>query len=239
MKKIAFYLFSSNALYTFIKRALALIEEKDPTALGLAVFVNKAKALFNNFDSALKRDMVDPLTVKVNDADQTRDNRYIGLKNYVNACRYRESEAWQQAAEQIGRAFERYGSELYRMSNAEESAAIRNLVNDLNTEPLLTACNTIEADPWISELIVAQESFTVLEQQRVSQTDKNTFTLRETRKPLVTALRSLLKMVELQQQATENAELDLLVEQLNNLISQSMTSVRMSHSLNEKEETAN
>ncbi|TAJ15675.1 hypothetical protein DMA11_00270 [Marinilabiliaceae bacterium JC017] len=239
MKKVAYYLFSHNGLFTFVKRLLAIVEEKDAATLGLAVFVDMVKRLFSNFDKALKRDMVDPFTVKVGEADQERDNRFLGFKNYVNACRYRKSEAWQQAAEQIGRAIERYGGDLYRMANAEESAAIRNLVSDLNTEPLLTACNTIEAGAWISELTEAQEAFSLLEQQRVSETEANYFTLGETRKPLVAGTRSLLKMIELQQQASNNAELNQLVEQLNNLISQSMASARISHTLNEKEETTN
>tara|TARA_R110001583_G_scaffold61148_1_gene181046 strand:+ start:7221 stop:7955 length:735 start_codon:yes stop_codon:yes gene_type:complete len=236
MKKISYYLFSNNALFTFIKGIISIVGKTTVAELGLKVFQDLTIAKFADFDLALKRDHVDPLTQKLNQADQNRDHRFIGFKSYIAACQYRKDAAWHEEAKKIDRVIHRYGGDLYRMANAEESAALDNLIGDLKTEPYSTAITTIEATNWLAEMESAQQDYKALGQQRVEQTDTNTNTIGDTRKPLINANKSLLSMIELQNQATANPALKDLIEQINNHIAKSMASARLSNSLNEKED---
>ncbi len=234
MHKIAFYLLSHKALYTFAKEVLAIINTAGIDLTAMSGFIDKVTVYFQDFDQALTRDYVDPYTVKVNDADSERDRRFLGFKNYVEACSYRKDDSWQEAAEMIGSVIERYGGDVYRLSLPEESAALTNMMADLQQEPYRSACNTIDAGDWLSELNTDQAYFESLVQQRNSQDTSNDKTLIATRKPLIKALRNLLKMIELQQQVEASDALNALVNHLNNLITSSMTSARLSRSLSDR-----
>jgi hypothetical protein len=200
----------------------------------MTVFIEKVSRAFHNFDLALTRDLVDPYTVKINAADRMRDLRFLGFKNYVEACSYRKQEGWQEAAVQIKAAIERYGNDLYRLSLPEETAALQNLMSDLEQEPLKAACDVIQLLPWIEELNLAQTHFEALRQQQNSQDHSVNKTLLETRKPLNRAVKNLLKMIELQQVVQESDAFNAMVNQIDNLIATSMSSARLSRSLSDR-----
>jgi hypothetical protein len=233
MHKIAYTILSNKALFTFVKEVIAIINAAGIDLTILTNFLIKTNACFQDYDTALFRDFVDPYTTKISEADRQRDQRFLGFKNYVEACSYRKDESWQQASKQILDAIERYGNDLYRYSLPEESAALRNLITDLQQEPLKSACTTIEMTSWLAEMSESQSEFESLVQQRNNQV-ANTKTLMETRKPLVKAVKNLLKMIELQQQIETNDAFKSMVNQLNNLISSSMASARISRSLSDK-----
>jgi len=235
MNKIAYSLFTHKALYTFAKEVLAVVKSAGVSSIvALITFIDKAEACFQDFDQALSRDYIDPFTVKINEADRQRDQRFLGFKNYIEACSYRKDDSWQEAAMRIKAVIERYGNDLYRYSFPEESAALQNMMSDLQSDPLKEACTILTAGAWLNELSESQGYFEGLMQERNSQSDVNDKTLMETRKPLVKALRNLLKMVELQQQVEDSDALTAAVNQLNNLIANSMSSARLSRSLSDR-----
>lgn len=238
MNKVSYYLFSHNALFTFIKDSISIVEKSLVEDLGLKVFLDIAKTKFQIYESTLQHDKVDPYTAKLNAADHERDDRFLGFKGYVSVCMYRKSEAVQVAAEEIDRAIRRYGGDLYRMANAEESAALDNLIMDLKAEPYSTHLATINAEEWFVEMEQDQQAYKTLVQEQVENSNGNSNSVIKARKPLVKANRSLMSMIELQQTAIENPAIDTLIDQLNNHISKSMANARLSHSLNENDDEA-
>lgn len=236
MKKISYYLFSHNALYTFIGGVSELVEKANLEELGLNVFLENTKKTCEKFEYALKRDLINPFTQKLIEADQRRDKRFLGFKGYVAVCKYHESEKWNLAAEQIELLIERYGNELYTMAVAEESAVLDNLTSDLGTAPYAEAISIIQAKIWMDAMVLANKEYKDLNLERNELNDPNTNTLGDTRKPAIYAVKSLLSMISLLNQATVNPALSTLVEQLDIHILKSMTSARLSYTLNEKEE---
>lgn len=236
MKNTSYYLFSHNALLTFIGGVIDLVEKTNTEELDFMVLLNNAKTTFSKFDSALKRDYVDPFTQVLIAADQKRDDRFIGFKAYLTACKYRKDESWHTASEELERLIDRYGNDLYKMSFAEESAALGNLISDLQTDPFKKAVQTIQAEDWQNEMIEEDQAYKTLSQEQNESSNTNTNTIGDSRKPAIRAIRSLLSMIDLQEQATGNPILRNLIEQLNNHISKSMSNARLSYSLNKKEE---
>lgn len=236
MKKTSCYLFSHNALYTFIGGVIELVEKANLEDLGVNVFLDNTKTTCGKFEYALKRDLVNPFTQLLIEADQRRDKRFLGFKAYVTTCGYHESEKWNVAAEKIELLIERYGSDLYKMALAEETAALNNLTSDLSTEPYAEAIRTIQGKEWVDVMVLANQDYKNLNLQRSETKEVNTNTIGDTRKPAVHAVTSLLSMISLLNEATANPDLATLVEQLNNYISKSMTSARLSNTLHEKEE---
>ncbi|MBS2213293.1 hypothetical protein KEM09_17900 [Carboxylicivirga mesophila] len=234
MHKIAYSLLSNKVLYTFAREVLAIIKTAGIDVTPFSSFVEKSESSLQEFDKALTRDDVNPFTIKINDADRERDLRFLGFKNYIEACAYRKEQSKQQAAHNIKAVIERYGNELYRLSYPEQTAAMQNLLTDLGKEPLKSDCAIVEATAWLDELNADQSHFESLVQQRNSQDTGNSKTLTETRKPLIIALKNLLMMIELQQQIQASDALNALVNHLNNLIDSSMTSARLSKSLSDR-----
>jgi hypothetical protein len=238
MKNISYYLFSHKAFFTFIGGVIDLIGTTKAEELGFKIFLENTKTEFGQFDSALKRNYIDPFTELLNMADQKRDDRFLGFKGYVGVCKYRKAESWNLAAEELERLIARYGNELYRMALAEESAALDNLIAELQTEPFTKAVSTIEAKGWMDDMVEAEIEYKALNQERSETNAQNTNTIGLTRKSTTRAVRSLLSMISLQEQSTGNPTLTDLIEQLNNHISKSMSNARLSHSLNNKEESS-
>ncbi|RUT79190.1 DUF6261 family protein [Ancylomarina longa] len=236
MKKVAYYVFSHKALYTFIGGVIALVEKVNTEELGLSVFVEKTKTEFEKFANAINREYTNPFTQLLIEADQHRDDRFIGLKSYIGACKYRKEEAYPGASEELERLIARVGTDLYKMPFAEESAALDTLIDELQSEQYAKAIRTIRAKEWIDQLVESQEVYKNLIQQRIELPNTNTDTIGDTRKPLIRANRSLLLMISLQEQASENPAITELIDQLNNHISKSMSSARLSNSSKNKEE---
>ncbi|WP_461643836.1 DUF6261 family protein [Labilibaculum euxinus] len=238
MNKVSYYLFSHNALFTFVKDSIGIIEESPAEDLGLKVFLDMVKARFQIYESVLQHDKVDPYTAKLNAADHERDDRFLGFKGYVSVCMYRKQEVVQMAAQEINRVIHRYGGDLYRMANAEESAALDNLIMDLKAEPYKIHIATIKAEEWFAEMEADQQAYKALVQEQVVQSNSSSHSVINARKPLVKACRSLLSMIELQQTASENPAISILIDQLNNHISKSVANARLSHSLTGNETEA-
>ncbi|MUP39177.1 DUF6261 family protein [Labilibaculum euxinus] len=236
MKNVSYYLFSHNALYTFIGGVIDLVKKVDSDELGVTVFLKNTESTCEKFEYALQRDLVNPFTQLLFEADQKRDNRFLGFKGYVAIGKYHESEAWNKAAAEIEVLIDRYGGDLYKMAVAEETAVLDNLISDLNAEPYATAIRTIQGKEWMDFMVLANQEYKDLSLQRSELNNTNTNTLGDSRKPAVNAVKSLLSMISLLNQATANPVLSTLIEQLDNHIAKSMASARLSYSLNEKEE---
>jgi len=233
MQKISYSLYSHSALRTFIKELLSLINSAAIDITTINVFVDKTNQKLQLFDNSLASGDADPFTTMVNDADRQRDLRFLAFKNYVEACSYRKDGDWQISATQIKLTIEKYGNDLYRFSLPEESAALNNLIAELEQEPLKTAVNTIEAHTWLAEIKQAQAVFDDLIQRQFNRDVIDDKSVQESRKPLVKSVRSLLRMVELQQELNACDALNALVSKINALISTSQSGARLSRSLSD------
>ena len=237
LKSISYYSLSANGLFTFTQSIFSLLSEKDLSSFGMTSFIDKAKKLFTNYESALRRDDVNPLTINVQHADEMRDLRFMALKEYFSACLYRESEEWNQAAEDLIRIIKRYGLNLHRYGMAEESAALSNMIEEMKSGPMNVHIKTIQAEDWLNELEASQHYFEEIRAQRVVETKTDTFTISKTRKPLIDSLRALLQMLDLQYIGTGNPDLGELISHINVLIDQTMISARLSQTHSEAVES--
>jgi len=238
MKKIAFYLFGNNALFTFIADLLTIIAgmELGDTRTSLTPFESKAKTCLDDFEDALQRDAANPKTIAVQKADQARDRSWVGFCKYIDACMYREEEEVRDSATLIEDRIQKYGSDLYRYSYADQTAGERNFIHDMKLEPLATATTMAEAGKWFAQVESTELAFEQAMEDKTSYIETNVKTIGGTRKPLIDATRFLLNMVELQHNGFGGRAMGALMAQVNNHIESSMASARISYANKEKEE---
>ncbi len=230
MKSISYYTFAHKGLSTFAKDILALIAQIDITTFGIQTFVDKVIISYNNHCKAQQRNKTNPLTVLINEADDNRDDCILALNRYLDSCKYDPDENIRASAKFIEDAIDRLGTNIYRMGQRVKSATILNIISESKQLQFEQATRIIDAAGKFSKLEDSQTAYDALIKQRASETDKNNFTLLETQKLLIDDLRSLIRIIDLQNQALENDELNNLTLQIDNLTSSDMASARISKS---------
>lgn len=232
MKRLSYYIVSHEELYTFTNTLLNLVAEHDLSATGIPAFVTPVQDSYNAFDKSLKRDYSNELTEQLAQADAVRDDRFIGLRMYVDAAAYRGLEGWEEAAARIRKIIDRYGTDLYAQGYATQSASVNNLLTDLQAEGAAADMALIEALPWADALQGAQTSFENLWEQRLSEEQEDVLPIIESRKALVNDLRNLMNMIELQGQIAQGEALPALISSIEQLVANTMATARANQTRN-------
>ena len=110
---------------------------------------------FDNFDAVLKTSQKNPVTEKINAADEERDKAWVGSNGYINAMLKHPDSEFAAIAKSANDIFEKYGNPT-RLSQTKETGVIHNLLEDLEG---LTSLSTIYFDPWYNWMKTTQEAF--------------------------------------------------------------------------------
>ncbi len=238
MNKISYYIISHHALSALVKSILAIIANYDISTFGMQKLVDRVTVKNDEFTMARQRDMVNPLTAKLSEADELRNAAIVALNSFVRSCLYDPDERMREAANLVYDAIKTFGGDMYYMGYIDKTGAIHNLVTKLVIEPLNTAVQNMGAVNKVSNLKTIQATFDGLMNERDSEMETNDYTLIETRKKLIIVLRPLISFMDIQSQLLESDELIEMAAQVDNLIGTTMFSARISqgHKDNDKKE---
>ncbi|MBI9064112.1 MAG: hypothetical protein JEZ14_19155 [Marinilabiliaceae bacterium] len=226
IESINFSLLSNELLFTLVQRCQSFYQEVDTEQLPLKLFCDKVDTHFQAFGKTFERENSSPYTALKAQKDSERDEAFIGLRNYVEAFTHRQNENCRQPATDVLRVIKRYGWSAWNVGYQKETAILNNLIEELQTK-YGVQIEALQATQWLEELKTAQQTFEAIKKESVSQaTDLPTLT--ETRPKLEEAMRSLLSMTELLNQADANETFEQLIPHLNALISQTMATAKAS-----------
>ena len=110
---------------------------------------------FDNFDAVLKTSQKNPVTEKINAADEERDKAWVGSNGYINAMLRHPDSEFAAIAKSADDIFEKYGNPT-KLSQTKETSVMHNLLEDLKG---LTSLSTIYFDPWYNWMKTTQEAF--------------------------------------------------------------------------------
>lgn len=225
INSINYSLLPSNEFYTFNLRVLEIFKGKDLNGTGIDVFVNRVKTASEPFGKAFERESKNPFTEKLALADSGRDEGFFGFRNYVEACSHRSKEGWHDAAVKILEVVRKHGWSAAHFGYKAETAAITSIVSECRTK-YEAELNLLSATDWLNELDAAQQAFETIMKESVVPSTDNGPTITETRPVLTEALKSLFSMIDLQYKATGKTLLVDYAKSINDLITQTMTSVK-------------
>lgn len=141
----------NNEHYQFISEVDSGIKKATPAALQLEPVYPSFISAFGALNSTLLVDLGSVKTEQITGLDITRDRTWSALNERVKASLLSPIEAEVIAAKAVKRVFDLYGS-VRNMAYNEESAAITNLVEDLEKNQNAAHCTTIGITSWVAAL---------------------------------------------------------------------------------------
>jgi hypothetical protein len=227
IKSLNFQLLSSNLLLTFVKYLLALVQRFNIAESPLKPFIDACQHTYTNFAQALEGDEKNPYTALVMEDDNLRDNMFLGFRTFVKSYIYHPDEAMAAAARKLMEVIRLYGYSAHRMGYKAETAALSRLIADIVAN-YMAEITLLGADAWFTLLQQAQDKFEGTRQAAINADAEVDLNLAETRPPMVESVRNLLSMLSLQVTVLNNQEMKSLVLELNENITNTMSTARAS-----------
>lgn len=125
----------------------------------------KFNEVFIKLDEELRVDQGSVLTEKLHVQDSLRDSTWSALNERIKATLMCPFDDEVEAAKRLKRVFDLYGN-IRKLSFNEETAAISNLVDDLEKTQNANFCTTIGITPWVNALKTENIEFKDLQNQR-------------------------------------------------------------------------
>lgn len=197
--------------------------------------VSAVKAVLANIISRInelfKTDPASALTDKLIALDAERDSYISGLTKICDGYRNSPDAAEQEAATLLYRNIEVYGGAevINDMGINAETATVTSLIGDWTDKPeLAAAVKTLGLSGWVTALETANENYRTTYDDRTSQTAAATTTdkVKGKRAEAINAWYGLRKKIEANRElATDTAEWDKVIGQINTLTGQYNTTL--------------
>lgn len=217
----------------FISDALSLVLQNDPTALNVQAEYDTLKASHDQLVILLNPELGNSLTEQLELQDQQRDQAITGIAALIKAYTYYFDPVLKAQATKLSFAVDKFGSGIARQSYQSETATIKSLISDLKSDAELTAAYTaLQLGTWIDELEQANNSFSSLYLQRVTDISNNPLeSVKEKRLAMSTEYYALRDMLTAYHTIHKGAApFSTTVNQLNELINQYNTLLANRHS---------
>lgn len=167
-----------------LRSTVDICEKHNPIALSIDSKVNAVKTIVTKLDDALIYEREKEFTKELEELDRYRDEAVTGLRYGFLMNTYHKSQSVKTAAQLLLNRIDSYGGSIARMNYESESAAIYNLINDLETEHTLKlALQKVGLQHWADHLKITNQKFRKLYSDRVEQESKHNKTSFTTIKP--------------------------------------------------------
>ena len=227
LKELSITYLSPSELLTTSERIDAIISE----ALSDQPFVTKISGVMktdlDNLQESMGKDKSSVYTEKLAGKDAERDAAFLALRDFAKANANRSDNQVSSAANLIIGRIKKHGWTLYSMGYSDQTAALNLLFEDLDAPDAVSAMQVIGADSWYADLKNAQAEFENTYKEKVSsEAQEDYLRLREAFTVLGRHLNVLLDTIGLLQELCETENIDTVVEQINEVITDVMTTAR-------------
>jgi hypothetical protein len=165
--------FNENIDGTFVKH--------NPDALGIGYLYNPYKIALNNETQALDFITKSEITVKITELDRDRDYTFRGFLDTIKGARNHFDPECVIAANLLYAIFNHYGN-IARKTLDDETAAINDLVRELDLPVNAQAVALLNLTAWRNKLVEENNRFASLMTERYVETaDRTPFRMRTTR----------------------------------------------------------
>ena len=139
---------------------LNVIKKYNPAALKVTEQYEKLKLRFEAIESSYKLPVKNALTKELQELDDLRDDAFTGMMYLVKGNSYSDDAEISSHAETLLEHVARFGSNIQQMNYQSETTALRNIVNDWNTVPELSAAITaLNLGLWKNRVATANNNF--------------------------------------------------------------------------------
>jgi hypothetical protein len=167
-----------------------------PDALGIVPQYATYKTAYDDEVSALDIVLKSDLTAKIEKQDGVRDSIFRGFVDAVKSDTRHFDPAKRESANKIDGLLKHYGNIAAR-SIDQETAAIDDLIRELQTGANAPSVQVLGLDDWLTQLQVENDTLKTLMQQRYAETaDRPAVRMKTTRKATDAAFRAILNQID-------------------------------------------
>lgn len=197
-----------------------IVAKHDPATMGVAEALQGLQNAHQDADSKFKQTRNSEVTADLVEKDELRDNDIICLRMWADAMtRYFDLQV-KSAAELVLRTIDNYGSTIYNMNYEEETATLRNLVNDFKTkQPLIDAIAKLSMADLVGNMEKNNQEFRQLYMDRLEErTYNNEISASEAVKIALNSYRVLVRTLESKAFLQPSEALNKSIAELNTLV---------------------
>lgn len=201
----------------FIQNSLIIINQHSPNKLRIKAQYNGLNKEFLQLEQAYKQESMSETGIKLVELDAQRDQAIICLRMISEGYVRHPKEALRSAGELVVDCINKYGTRLYSLNYSAETAALKNIVRDLQSIPTCAqAIKDMHLEEVVNEMKKANQEFEQVFIQRLEETSKEeTQSTRELVQSTSEAYRTLVKHIEAHSTLTPSAEYTLFINHLN------------------------
>lgn len=200
---------------------ITLVLQNDPAAMGVQPQFDALVAVAGEIETLFKTPLGSAITAELENFDLLRDNAIKGILSIVRGNTYSEDPVIKNHATVLDNHLALFGKDIAGDSYQSETSSIRNITEDWNTKPELTAAITaLGLDRWKTWLVAANNSFAEKYLARAVELGNDTTeTLKAKRQQANEAYYKLRDNIDARYTITEGAEpYKTVVASLNGLI---------------------
>ncbi|MGB3779081.1 MAG: DUF6261 family protein [Tunicatimonas sp.] len=201
----------------FIRNSLLIVSQHNPEQLQVKAQYGALTRAQQQLELAYKQDREDEMAQQLMQLDATRDRAIVCLRMISEGYTRHFDATLSTAGQALLDCIDKYGARLYSLNYGAETAALKNVVRDLQTLPAcVQAIEVLHLKPLVAEMKRANLAF---EKQFIEQLEAssqtNTETMRELVQGTTEAYRTLTKHLEAHATLTPSAEYTLFINHFN------------------------
>ena len=236
VKDLSVSILSYSELLTTSERIDQIVSETFTEYPFMMKLSGQVKDDVKDMTGSLGKDRTSAFTEKLAEMDAGRDSAFLALRDLAKASVNRSDAQVSAAAQVIINKIKNRGQTLYALGYSDETTALNMLFNDLDAPDVTAAIQTIGAESWYADLKNAQAAFENTYNDKVSsEAQEDYLRLREAFSKLGRHLSLMLDAAGLLQELGEPENIDAVIEQINEVITDVMTTAR-AHKTRQTEE---
>lgn len=217
--RVVFSRFRNNDHYQFVTEFLTRITTASPATLNIEAKMPEFNAAYGAMDAVYKKSNSSQFTPLIGGADTRRDSYCSAITMRLRATLLGPDEAEIEAAQKIKALFDVHGN-VRKLPLKAESAAITNIIQDLEERENATYCATLGITNWVDAL--KTENLTVqnlTEQRRQETVDQDNEEYKLLREAVDTAYEKIVSRINaLVELEMSTPEIDNFIQLTNNQI---------------------
>ena len=144
----------------FVRNALMIVGQHNPDRLQIKAQYQTLSKLHRQMERSYKQDKSDALAQELAELDAARDQTIVCLRMLSDGFTRHPNEAQQEAGQRVLDCIDKYGSRLYNLNHSAETATLKKIVHDLQTDPACAeALERLHLEAVVNEIKRANQAF--------------------------------------------------------------------------------
>jgi hypothetical protein len=197
MKKLPLTQLDSSEFYTASTRILKILTDSLPNDNYVVAMILLLGQGILGMEKALGRALKSEFTSLILTKDETRDNCFLGLREYIKSKIHGKDKEKAAAASKLYSTITDLGVGLYYLSLTDETAKLNTLRTQFKTDQYALLLTTIGGSELFKDLDDAQEDFEATYKNKVdTESEINLPLLKDSKQLVAKTLQPLLSYVE-------------------------------------------